>query len=368
MKTAFDPRRLTRARQLKKFSKKQLAQAVGVSASSITQYESGRTVPPDETRVRLALACGVPTAYFDREPDRRRPDLTALSYFRSLRSTSQTERDAADATAEHVMDVTQALDKFVRLPDAELPAISPLSGSRKEVETIAQRVRKEWNVAPGPVPHMVRLLESRGIVVARLHSLSEESRLDAFSRWFEDRPLVLLWSDKGDKARSRFDAAHELGHLVMHQDESSITVDHERQADYFASSFLMPMPEIQIDLIREAPTARDWQAVFDRRAHWGVSAKALLYRSRVLGALPEFAFRRAMQNYNRHEIGPNDGAALGEPEKVKLLSAAAGAAGLSTEAIADMTYLPESFVTEVLGEEPARNNTSNNVVALRASG
>jgi Zn-dependent peptidase ImmA (M78 family) len=55
-----------------------------------------------------------------------------------------------------------------------------------------------------------------GVIVTRLRSGLE--RVDAFSRWFEGRPLVVLCADKRDTARSRLDAAHELGHLVMRHD------------------------------------------------------------------------------------------------------------------------------------------------------
>ena len=41
----------------------------------------------------------------------------------------------------------------------------------------------------------------------------------------------------------RFDAAHELGHLVLHSDDKNVLEnmkDKEHEADRFASSFLMP--------------------------------------------------------------------------------------------------------------------------------
>jgi hypothetical protein len=40
--------------------------------------------------------------------------------------------------------------------------------------------------------------------------------VDAFPLPFHDRPVVVLATDKNDRARSRFGGAHELGHLVMH--------------------------------------------------------------------------------------------------------------------------------------------------------
>lgn len=346
---AFDARRLTLARWANELTKKELADRVGVSAASITQYEAGNTLPSPAIRSGLALACGVPLAYFERSPGRRRPDFSSRSFFRSLRSTSQRERDRADALAEHVVDIVDILDARIQLPEADLPSLPVHRGDRAEIEQIAEVTRREWNVPDGPIANVTRLLESRGVIVARLRS--EGRKLDAFSRWFGDRPVVILWSDKSDKARSRFDAAHELGHLVMHSDADPLSLEQERQAHMFASAFLMPSALVAGDVVHRPPILRSWDDVLRRRAYWGVSAKALLYRSREMGALPEVAFRRAMQNYNRHDIRSRDGVALDAPELPLLLSRAAHAAALDCDALAAAAALSPAFVAEALGRD-----------------
>jgi transcriptional regulator with XRE-family HTH domain len=257
----FDPRRLTLARWSAHLTKRELAERAGLSPASITQYEAGRTLPPATTVARLALAVGMPAAYFERRPDRRRPDPAARSFFRSLRSTPQRDRDRADAHAEHVFDLVSYLEKQVKLPMLDVPQITPVSTGRVETEQIAEEVRKLWKVPDGPIANVVRLLEAHGVVVARLDSGG--SKLDAFSRWFAERPLVLLWADKGDKARSRFDAAHELGHLIMHSDPDPLDREQERQANMFASAFLMPARQVGPYLPRRAPTPGNWPTVLD---------------------------------------------------------------------------------------------------------
>ena len=54
--------------------------------------------------------------------------------------------------------------------------------------------------------------------------------------------------DKGHRDRSRFDAAHELGHLVLHSPEEAGSKDAETQAHQFAAAFLMPADDIADDL------------------------------------------------------------------------------------------------------------------------
>ena len=52
-----------------------------------------------------------------------------------------------------------------------------------------------------------------------------------------------LGSDKNYRARSRFDAAHELGHLVVHGDSYGVK-QVEQQAHMLAAGFLMPAHDI----------------------------------------------------------------------------------------------------------------------------
>lgn len=362
----FDPRRLTLARWINEFTKKDLADRVGVSPTSITQYEAGKTLPSSAVVSRLALACGVPAAYLLRSPDRRRPDFSSRSFFRSLRATSQRERDRADALAEHVVDVVDLLDNKIELPPADVPSFPVRHGTREEIEAIAEATRTHWNIPSGPIANMVRLLESRGVIVTRLRS--DGRKLDAFSRWFGDRPVVILWADKTDKARSRFDAAHELGHLIMHSDADPLSIEQERQAHMFASALLMPADAVGGDLVRLVPNLRTWDQVLTRRAYWGVSAKALLYRSREMGAMAEASFRRSMQNYNRHEMRDRDGAALGAPEAPVLLARAATAARLQPDDIADLTHLQTGVVQQILGVPAVPVPTSAERAALRSVG
>ena len=247
--------------------------------------------------------------------------------------------------AEHIFDLVDFLDRRVTLPAPRIPQILPTTGTREEVERIATEVRTFCQVPTGPLANVVRLLEVHGAVVARLDSGG--TKLDAFSRWFGDRPLVLLWADKSDKARSRFDAAHERGHLVMHTDPDPLDREQERQANMFASAFLMPADQISRYLQRRAPTARDWPTVLAHRKHWGVSAKALLYRSKELGALNESGFRRSMIGYNQRGLQSGDGAELGAAETPLLLARAIAALGSSVDDVARQALVPMDLVEAV---------------------
>jgi Zn-dependent peptidase ImmA (M78 family) len=203
---------------------------------------------------------------------------------------------ATRATARRGRAVWSASEERVSFPSLDLPTDLHVgaSTSHEEIEHIAQALRERWGLPPGPIPHVVRLLELHGIVVTRYRA--ESVRLDAFSQPFGDRPIVVLGDDKGAADRSRLDAAHELGHLVMHPDPQPGDRTLENQTNRFAAAFLIPRREITDSL----PTRRvDWIEMVSLKREWGVSIGALLYRAHDLGRLEPAAYENAMKTMSR---------------------------------------------------------------------
>ncbi len=167
------------------------------------------------------------------------------------------------------------------LPAVSIPRIPAggLNAPADELQDAVRRTRAALGVPPGPVANVVQTLEDHGLIVIRLPL--DTADVDAFSLPFHDRPVVVLAADKNDRARSRFDAAHELGHLVAHGDQVWGVKEVEQQAHYFAADFLMPAA----DIARELPTEVDWPRLFDLKREWQVSLGALLMRARTLGRL-----------------------------------------------------------------------------------
>jgi hypothetical protein len=120
----------------------------------------------------------------------------------------------------------------------------------------------------GPVPDVAGVLEKHGILVIRLPL--DTADVDAFSLPFHDRPVIVLGTDKNDRARSRFDGAHELGHLVVHGDQIWGVKEVERQAHTFAAAFLMPAEDIRDEL----PDRADWPILFQLTRKLGPAGRA----------------------------------------------------------------------------------------------
>lgn len=307
----FDPSRLALARRLAALPRTRLAKLAEITPSAITQFEKGQSKPTLPVRDKLAEALGVPLDFF--QAGHAIPGLAANgAHFRSLRSTTALQREQALAFGELVLAVFAALEQHVELPAADLPDLDlPASLDRPGIAELARQARQLLGVPVGPIPHLVRLLEVHGVAVVRLDQVTHQ--VDAFSHQQGYRPLVLLSPTKEDKARSRFDAAHELGHLVMHHDAEPGSRLIEQQAHMFAAEFLTPAEEIVDDL----PDQLDWTVLHQLKRHWGVSLKALVLRAHTLGRLNDSAYQRGMRQLSMWGL-PERGS-LGQPEVPVLL-------------------------------------------------
>jgi Zn-dependent peptidase ImmA (M78 family)/transcriptional regulator with XRE-family HTH domain len=315
----FDGRRLAVARRLRCMPRSELARRIDVTPSAVTQYERGLTRPSMTVLARIELVLRMPKEFFSRGLDipEVRP---ASAHFRSLRSTPANRREQALAFGELALAVLDVMEQYVDLPPVSLPSVAlPPEPSEEDVAMAAGQARRDLAVGTGPIPNVVRLLEAHGVLVVRLPREGFDPRVDAFSssETASGRPIVLMSPLKDDKARSRFDASHELGHLVMHAGVEPGSRVIESQAMSFAAEFLMPRAEIEESL----PIRVDWATFHALKRHWGVSLAALVYRAHKLGRLSDLSYRRAneqLKRWGHPEPGP-----LGPPESPSVLGAAA---------------------------------------------
>jgi Zn-dependent peptidase ImmA (M78 family)/transcriptional regulator with XRE-family HTH domain len=346
----FDATRLRLARQAAMLRKKELAERIDVSAAAVSQYEKGLTTPSPRVVAALSLALGVPVDFFagDR-PLGEAPNTTP--HFRSLRATTQQERDRAFAHSLLTWEVVRTFERHVRLPAVQIPdqlTVLP-EDSVGRAELAARETRRMLELGTGPIPNVVRLLESRGVVCTR--PPTQTRRVYAFSCAFPGRPVVVLAAERAHRAAGRFDAAHEFGHLLLHHDEEPGDHSVERQAHAFAAEFLAPASEIADQLPRTA----DWKSLLELKRIWGVSIQALLYRARNLGVMTEHRYRRAITELNARGWRTQEPDDDGDAEQPVLLAKALDLLsqdGWTVERIAQEARLTVPTVNATIGVDP----------------
>jgi Zn-dependent peptidase ImmA (M78 family)/DNA-binding XRE family transcriptional regulator len=350
----FDPQRLRVGRQLRRKTRAELAADVGVSAAAVGQWEAGDVKPKAQTLLQVANVLGFPVPYFATSGKELRNLETECTFFRSLRKSRQRDRETAMAHAALIAEFISVIERHARLPPLDIPEYPvPIDAPSHAIDAVARRVREDWGLEDEPVEDVVREIERHGAVAARLR-LADEG-IDAFSWPGMERPIVILGIDKGDKARSRFDAAHELGHLVMHLDHPRPADKQlEKQAHRFASAFLLPSHRLEDEWV---PGRLDWRHLMAVKRRWQMSLAALLYRAHDEDLLSDTAYESAIKYMSRAGWRRREPVDLGPLEPPRLLPRATRAlaeAGISLEDLADEAHLPLGVVQDYIDAKRAQ--------------
>jgi Zn-dependent peptidase ImmA (M78 family) len=254
-----------------------LAGLVDVTAKAISDYEKGEYPPSDETLARIAKATKFPLGFFS-GGDLHEPTPDTAS-FRSMSRMTAGQRDAALGAGALAFMLNDWVESRFDLPAPDVPDLRD-----EKPEMAASVLRQHWGLGERPIKNMVHLLESKGV---RVYSLAENSvEVDAFSLWHSKTPFVFLNTLKSAE-HGRFDAAHELGHLVLHRHSGSQVPYAEKQANAFASAFLMP----QASVLALAPHTATLRTLVQLKKQWVVSVAALAYRLHTLKLLTDWHYR-----------------------------------------------------------------------------
>lgn len=303
-KQSFNGRRLQFARKRRGQTARELSSSLGVTSRTLSSYENGQQVPDHNAVGDFARLLGFPVPFFYME------DISPLSAdcvsFRSLARMSARVRDMALCAGQIALELCDWLDAHFKLPASTLPAWPDHTP-----EAAADALRVQWNMGTGPVKNIIHLLESKGVRVFSLDEHTED--MDGFSFWQGDTPFIFLNTRKSME-RSRFDAAHELGHLILHRHVDSKGKKVEAEANRFAATFLMP--ESGIEMHRGKFISMNW--VYQAKAHWRVSASALIRRFFDLGVLSEWHYRTMVIELSKNGYARKEPHPIREREFSKL--------------------------------------------------
>jgi Zn-dependent peptidase ImmA (M78 family)/transcriptional regulator with XRE-family HTH domain len=299
----FVGERLRAARAARGIPAADLAASVGVSRAAVTQYEKGRQSPSPPIARLISEKLDLPLHHFLRPVSLAE---RGAVFFRSLSSATKAARTRAQQLHDWFREIVDHLRLYVKFPTVNIPDFDalprdPHSIRQENIEDAANEMRRSWGVSEGPVGNLVLLLEKNGVIAERYELQSD--KLDAFSEWNSaDRtPYVVLNSEKASAVRSRFDAAHELAHLILHKSVSRANLQTPRlfaivedQANRFGGAFLLPEKSFASDL--NFVTLDLLRAL---KAKWRVSVGVMIKRAAHLRVISAEEERRLWIAYSR---------------------------------------------------------------------
>lgn len=285
MNTAY-PERIAQVRELAGFSKTDLAEKLNVSVAAVSQWENGAKHPSMENLLALSVATNVQFQLLFTEIPRELLSRGPITFRARAAAKTNRLRKQAQRFAEMAAETFIWLERWVSFPLLSLPEIS-LDASP---ESAAKECRRAWGLGDRPISKLGELFESKGI---RLCAASfGDVSMDAFSCVIGGRAFAFLGNQSKDRARCRFDAAHELGHLLRHQhlsDEDLAASEKcvEIEAHDFASCFLLPADTFSKDILDTSLEG------FKRlKPKWGVSVAAMVRRAHSLGLISDATYDR----------------------------------------------------------------------------
>src|SRR6266403_3197435 len=171
---------------------------------------------------------------------------------------------------------------------------------RRKSESLVEELLATYDITEAPVP-VERIAKAKG---ARVFHQSLEDDVSGFL-YQDNEQTVIGVNTHHAPARQNFTTAHELGHLLLH-DQEQLHVDHdfrvrlrddvssqgtdeaERVANFFAASLLMPKRLLEEDLVSvHYVNLLDDDFLHDLARKYGVSVQALVNRLKNLSYIPE---------------------------------------------------------------------------------
>lgn len=297
--TGIIPDRIREARLTRGYSLVELASLMDniITKQAINQYELGQVTPSPEKVEILANVLDFPYGYFYKPINY---SLNKPIFFRKFKTSQNKERLMIESRMKLVIEILEYLEKFIKFSEPKVIRKQIIkSYTKEEIEQVALEVRESWGIGLGPISDINLLLENNGIVISKATLGSR--KMDACSNDYLNRPLFFLSEDKSSAVRSRFDAAHELGHIVLHSvwvksgyiDDKEHHDRLEDEANQFASAFLMPDKSFAKEIFS---TSID--SLITLKNRWKVSIGAMIRRGYDLEIFSKNQYEYLIRQYS----------------------------------------------------------------------
>lgn len=277
-----------------------LAESSGLSLPAIKKIEGAKVAPRVDSLQSVSAALGV-----------RLQDLFAAP--RGLKTVRFRSNKKMRNREGIISDIARWLEDFSFLEETlnqsrqfRFEGVGQDAGklSRDKVIAAADQCREILGLKPTePIHDISGLLESSGVKL-KLFSMASDGFFGLSVAEDDGGPAIVInvW-DKIPTERCIFSAAHELGHLVLHHDAYDVSrieedKEEEKQADLFASHFLMPNDAF-IKEWNEAAGLAFLDRVFKVKRIFRVSYKTILFRLVELDAVDGSIWPKFYTSYTR---------------------------------------------------------------------
>ncbi|MDM1408589.1 XRE family transcriptional regulator [Myroides sp. DF42-4-2] len=295
-------RQLIIAREYRGLTQTQLSNKIkGLSQSSLSKFEKGLSVISESVQGEIINCLGFPKEFYDIKIH----DVLESSNYRKRSVVAKNEIVDFELKCKFIGYIVDSMADSLEWPEFLLKPLNVEDGfSPKKVAEYTRKIMKLKS--DEPVKDIYSLIERYGVIVCEL-DLNE--KIDGVSFISDEGYPIIIVNENYSNDRKRFTVAHELGHILMH-DERNFPIsdfrtekDKENEANVFASEFLMPENAIKNQL--RGLMLKDLTAL---KNYWLTSMASIIRRAYDLKCIDAnrykyFSIEMSRLGYRKHEPG-----------------------------------------------------------------
>ena len=264
-KKAFIGRKLREARMYRGKTIDVLAKETNINKKDIIAFEEDKYKPTLENEMKLSNALGFPREFF-KYADNIKMTIDS-THIRPECTIPKVEQIAFKEKLAMTHRILTFLEGYIQFPQMNIPTDL---NKNEDIEELATKVRRYWNLGDGIIGNMLTLL-------------SQKQTVNGNSRYF-----VSLGNDKKSACTRNYDLAYELAYIVA--TEANIQ-SKKFSKDEFACAFLMPKESF----IQDLKMVNDLEDYVELKKKWIVPISAIILRSYQLG---EISYKKYMYLMN----------------------------------------------------------------------
>ncbi|MFA6321792.1 MAG: XRE family transcriptional regulator, partial [Candidatus Omnitrophota bacterium] len=281
--------RIRQAREMRGLTQTALAEYIGIKQPAIAQMEAGEISPSAEVLQKIAIKTEFPVSFFKQLDS---PEFAKGSMlFRARASLTKKESIEARQYARVIYEFAEKMEESFNKVAANVPRVNGNpTNAANEVRSYSGLSKDE------PIPNLISVLEKNGIMILALPTCYENQ--DAFSAWVardNKRPIIVISNHNVSGDRLRFSMAHELGHLMLHQELSVGMPKADKEANAFASEFLIP----QESMLNELRPPVTLASLLSLKKRWLVSIQAIIIKAHDLKIISDRQYKYLMMQWHR---------------------------------------------------------------------
>lgn len=293
-------RQLTFAREIRGLSQTDLSNSIsGLSQSNLSKFEKGLSVLSEEIQLKIIEFLDFPITFFERKIS------TDLDHGNYRKKASVTKSDVLkfENKCKILGYIIDEMSQSLQWPEFNFEPLNVENGYSPEY--IANYNRKVLKLRKDePIVNICSVLESNGIII---YEMDTHDKFDGIS-FFSEQGYPIIVINKGfSNDRKRFTIAHELGHILLHN-ESNFPISEfrdektkEKEANAFASEFLMPSSEIKNSL-----RGITLSEVAHLKSYWLTSMSSIIRRAKDLKCISEDRYKYFMIEMSRNGFNKNE--------------------------------------------------------------